>query len=49
MPKENSILSVFNTHPEAEDTIEELQKAGYHRLARIIRVIVQANHVVLNQ
>ena len=29
MSVENSVVSVFNTHPEAEEAIKELQKAGF--------------------
>ena len=29
MSNENLVVSVFNTHPEAEDAVKELQKAGY--------------------
>ena len=29
MSKENMVVSVFNTHPEAEEAIKELQKAGF--------------------
>ncbi len=29
MSKENYVISIFNTHSEAEDAIKELQKAGF--------------------
>ena len=29
MSEKNLVVSVFNTHPEAEDAIKELQKAGF--------------------
>ncbi len=29
MSEKNVVVSVFNSHPEAEDAIKELQKAGY--------------------
>ena len=29
MSEKNTVVSVFNTHPEAEEAIKELQKAGF--------------------
>ena len=29
MSEKNLVVSVFNTHPEAEEAIKELQKAGF--------------------
>ncbi|HDO26064.1 MAG TPA: permease, partial [Nitrospirae bacterium] len=27
--KQNSVVSIFNTHTEAEDAVRELQKSGF--------------------
>ena len=40
MSKDNPFIFVFNTQPEVEDIILELQKAGFDKWAKIIRAIV---------
>ena len=29
MSVENSVVAIFNTHPEAEEAIKELQRSGF--------------------
>jgi endonuclease V-like protein UPF0215 family len=45
MLKDNSVIFVFNTQPEVEDIILELQKAGFDKWAKIIRAIMSSKSI----
>ncbi|WP_158310143.1 hypothetical protein [Desulfosporosinus acidiphilus] len=45
MSKDNSLIFVVNTQPEVEDTILELQKAGFEKWAKIIRAIMSSKSI----